>query len=321
MSDGPESQPKPRTVQFKSEQGKTRQVNLNVLDSAFKDIQEFNRGSSSSKGLLLLTQSAIDKDFEDFSSEVDKSKALSEVLSIFHTDSFNLIGISLSLRERILNTPDTRFDLEDPDKFLSFLKALEKKEVESSRDKATEALLSKIGYDMFLQIYQHYNNYQVDERVPQIEIRLSAIISRYKNLGIRAKSGETDRTEDLETYARYADQGILGEYVVANYSGLLYKPNDEKNSSATLANWRNDIGSKLVQSRWEKAISILEQLRSNPKAIELMQEVKNNLSACINAALRDIDSKDEDWDKENEWVKRKEKREIFENARINLQIL
>lgn len=65
----------------------------------------------------------------------------------------------------------------------------------------------------------------------------------------------------------------------------------------------------------------MEQLRSNSKAIDLAQEVKTNLVDCVNVALQDIDSKDENWDKENEWVKRKDKKEIFENARINLQLI
>lgn len=339
MSEGQELTPKPRIIQFKGEQGKIQQVNLGNLKAVFANVEthnkEFSLGTMLGKGIISHVKNQEgSENYESsspFSAEKDKGDVLGETLGILHANSFSPIGISLDASSETgvkLITQDeeiaeaqVKFGLQNPDLFLSFLDALGTMDKKELNDSAIAPLMSKIGYDLFLQIYQHYNNYHLDERVPQIEPRLSEIVSRYKSLEIKAQYGETDRTQNLKIYARYADQGILGEYIAAESSGLLYKPNDEKNSFSTFANWSNDIDLKLIQDRFEKALAILEQLRSNPKARDLLREVKTNLVDCVNAALQDIDSKDENWDKENEWVKRKGKKEIFENARINLQLI
>lgn len=338
MSEGQELTPKPRIIQFKGEQGKIQQVNLGNLGTVFANIEAHNKDFSLGTMLAKGLSSHIRKQDGEgsassslFSAEKDKGDVLSETLGIIHADSFSQIGISLDTasetgarlmtKEEEIAETKIQFGLQDPDLFLSFLDALNTMDKKELSDSAISPLISKIGYDLFLQIYQHYNNYHVDERVLKIEPRLSEIVSRYKNLGISAKYGDTDRTEDLGNYAKYADQGILKEYVVVDHAGLFAEPNDEKKSYATLANWGNDIGLKSVQERWEKAISILAQIKSNPKARGLMAKIKANLSNCVEVALKDIDSKDENWDKENEWAQRKEKREIFENAKINLQIM
>ena len=125
----------------------------------------------------------------------------------------------------------------------------------------------------------------------------------------------------MENYAKYSKQGILEEYVKADFNGLLTRPDEKANSYSTLANWSNDIGIELVQKRWETAISMLGQMKSNPKAEGLVADIKANLSHCVEAALRDIDSKDENWDREHSWAQRVNKREVFENAKINLEII
>lgn len=336
MSEGQELTPKPRTLQFKGEQGKTQQVNLGNLEAVFSNIEahnkEFSSGAMLGRGIISHIKNQEDsenpKPLSPFFAEKDKGDVLSETLGILHADSFKPIGISfdtssetgtkiMSQDEEIAETK-IQFGLHNPDLFLSFLDAvgtMDKKELSGG---AITSLMNKIGYDLFLQIYQHYNNFSKDERVPMIAPRLAEVVSRYKELGFKAQHNGTDRTEDLENYAKYSKQGILEEYVKAQYSGLLSKPDEGANSYNTLANWSNDIGIKGVQKRWETAISMLGQMKSNPKAERLIVDIKANLSRCVETALKDINSKDDNWDKEHSWARRKEKREIFENARINL---
>jgi hypothetical protein len=279
-----------------------------------------------------------DETSKPFSSEKDKRDTLGETLEILHADSLSPIGISFitSKEGMTLMTGDEQiaqtqveFGIQNPDLFLSFLDGLS----QSGKDLGNErisAMLNSIGLDTALQIWRNYRYIgdSKDARLNLIEGRLGELVSKLKVLGVRTKWD--DRSVDLDDYAKYAEKGILKEYIAAEDAMLFNKPekqegekygNKEWFKHNTLAAWWGDFGTSTIQHRWDEAISILEQLKSSPKAKDLLQEVKMNLTTSVNAALQDIDSKDENWDKENELVKRKERREIFENARINLQII
>lgn len=341
MSEGQEFAQKPRIIQFKGEQGRIQRVDIGNLEAVFANIEahnkEFSLGTMLAKELIFHVRRQESEDSEAshlFSAEKDKSEALEETLGIIYGGFFTPIGISLDTAsdtgvkiftegEEIGETK-IKFGLQNPNLFLSFLDALDTTDRKELNDTGATELISKIGYDLFLQIYQHYNNFNKDERVPMIAHRLDEIVSRYKKLGIKAQYRETDRTEDLERYAEYSSKGILQEYITANFKGLLEKPEDNQYgfSYNSFANWRNDIGLEHMQKRWESAISVLGQIKKNPKAKGFFEEIKVNLARCIELALKDIDSKDETWDKENgDWVNRKDKREVFENARVNLQLI
>lgn len=346
MSEGQEHTPKPRIIQFKGEQDKMQRVNLGKLGAIFANIEahnkEFSLGSMLAKGLIshfkekdekpkAQKKGFLAKFRNPFSRQKDRGDAVSEALGIIHADSFSPIGISFdtaSETEVKLMTQDEeiaetkiKFGLHNPDLFLSFLDAVGTMDKKELSDGVITPLMSKIGYDLASQIYLHYGNFIRDERVSMIAPKLDEIVSRYKKLGIKAQYEGVDRTEELENYAKYSKQGILEEYAKANIEHLFAKPNDEEKSFSTLANWSYDIDIEKVQERWEKAVSVLGQIKSNPKAKELVVNIKANLAHCIEAALKDINSKDEAWDRENEWAKRKEKREIFENAKINIQMI
>lgn len=329
MSEGQELSPKQRLVEFKGEQRRIQQVDLNNLESVFKNIEahneKFSMGKMFAKGLISrILEREEDNDPISLSAEREKADALGETLGVLYANTFSPIGISIDSADtgiafitgdEQVSESRVKFGLQNPDLFLSFLDALSTIDRKELGESTTSSLISKIGHDIFSQIYQHYNEDRKDDGIRLIEPRLGEIVQRYKNLGI------IDRTGDLENYAKYAERGVLKEYIAASSAGLFVSPNEERNAYATLANWSHDVGLDLVQKRWEKAISVLEQIKSNPKATKLLQELKQNLNNCINTALQDINSKDENWDKDNEWVKRKEKGEVFENARINLQLI
>lgn len=334
MSEGQELTPKQRLIEFKGKQGKVQTVNLNNLEAIFANVEkhnaEFSMGAMLAKGLSSHIRDQVDDETsKPFSSEKDKRDTFGEILEILHADSLSPIGISFTTSNKgaTLITGDeeiaetqVEFAIQNPDLFLSFLDGLSQSRKDLGNEKIS-AMLNSIGLDTTLQIWRNYRfiGDSKDERIELIAVRLGKLVSKFKGLGIKTRWD--DRSVDLDDYVKYAEKGILKEYIAADSADFFAKPNDEKKSYATLANWRNDISLESVQEKWEKAISILEQLKSNPKAKELLQEVKTNLADCVNAALQDIDSKDHSWDKENEWVKRKEKKEIFENARINLQMM
>lgn len=343
MSEGQESTPKPRIVEFKGEQGKIQRVNLNTLEAIFVNVGKHNAEFSMGAMLARQLSSHIRSEGEDqtskpFSSEKDKRETFGEVLDILHADSLSTIGIAFTTSEKgaTLMTGDEQlaetqveFAIQNPDLFLSFLDGLSQSSKDFDNEKIS-AMLNTIGLDTALQIWRNYRliGESKDERMELIEGRLGELVSKFKGLGVKTRWD--DRSVDLDDYAKYAEKGILKEYIAAEYAMLFNKPEKQDGlrhgdkelfEYNTLAAWRGDFNTSTVQHRWEKAISILEQLRSNPKAKELMQEARVNLSDCISAALQDIDSKDENWDKENEWEKRKERKEIFENARINLQMI
>jgi len=341
MSEGQELTPKQRIIEFKGAEGKIQKVNLGNLEAIFANVQkhndEFSFGGMLARGLSSHIRSeGNDETSKPFSSEKDKRDTLGETLEILHADSLSPIGISFitSKEGMTLMTGDEQiaqtqveFGIQNPDLFLSFLDGLSQSGKDLGNEKIS-SMLSSIGLNTALQIWRNYRliGNSKDERIELIAERLGELVSKFKGLG--AKTKWDDRSMDLDDYAKYEEKGILKEYIAAKDAMLFGKPekeakhgNKEWFKHDTLAAWWGDFGTSTVQHRWDEAISILEQLKSNPKAKDLLQEIKVNLTACVSAALQDIDSKDENWDKENEWVKRKEKREIFENARINLQII
>lgn len=342
MSEGQEQAPKPRIVEFKGEQGKIQRVNLNTLEAIFINVKkhnaEFSLGAMLAKGLSSHIRSEGDDEAsKSFSSEKDKRETFGEALDILHADSLSTIGISFTTSEKgaILMMQDEQiaetqveFAIQNPDLFLSFLDGLSQSRKDLG-DEKNSSMLDSIGLDTALQIWRNYRSIgdSRNERVELIAGRLGELVSKFKGLGVKTRWD--DRSLDLDDYAKYAEKGILKEYVASEDAMLFSKPekqdgvrygNKEWFKHDTLAAWWGDFGTSTVQYRWDTAFTVMEHLKSNPKAKELLQEVRTNLSDCIIAALKDIDSKDENWDKENEWVKRKEKKEIFENARINLQL-
>lgn len=324
-----EGAPKPRIIQLKGESGKIQSINLNNLEKIFVNIgahnKEFSFGAMLAKGISSRVEKSPEEDEKadnPFLKESDRAGALTETLGIIHADSFAPIGISLDTeseggiklltKDGEISTSQLRFGLNNPDLFLSFLDELGKIDKGELHKSGMPLLLGKIGYDTFLQIYQHYSNFYKDQRAPQTARRLDEILLKYKNLGIRAQHNGTDRTEDLETYAKYAKQDLLEEYIVSKRNGLFVEPGQSYDS---LSNWRNDILAKDVQERWGKAFSIMEDLKKKPKAQNMFAELKTHLLACAESALNDMNAKGNEG-----WKDKKEKREIFENARINLQM-
>lgn len=342
MSEGQEQVSKPRIVEFKGEQGKIQQVNLSNLEVIFANMQahndEFSLGAMLAKGLSSHIRDEGDENSEGlkpFSAEKDKGDVLSETLEILHADSLSPIGISFTTSEvgATLMTGDEQiaqtqleFGIQNPDLFLSFLDGLTQQK-DLNREAISE-MLNKVGLDTALQIWRNYRSIgdSRNERIELIAGRLEELVSKFKGLGVKTRWD--DRKINLEDYAKYAEKGILKEYIASEDSMLFNKPEKQKEGNypmwfnhGCLSAWWGDIGTSTVQHRWERAFVVLEHLKSNPKAKELLQEVKTNLADCVRAALQDIDSKDENWDKENEGNERKEKKEIFENARIHLQLM
>ena len=332
--------PKQKMVEFRGEGGKVQHVSLDSLGASFYDIKEHNE-----KSAKLTSERISGSDREKMVGDIEaqdpcyknegQRDVLSETISIFHADDFSRIGISLdsapwidpwldevrgnySLEE--IAPVQLKFGLQNPDTFISFLDALivmDKKEFGQTK---SSALVGKIGYDIFHQIYWYYSDVLKDERVPAFEQRLGEIVSKYKKLGIKfTDEKEEIRSEAIENYVKYSRQGALGEYIAATKIGVLEKP--EEDFYLTFASWIGSDNLEEIQGKWEDAMSLLHQIKANPKAIGLTADVKENLSRCIEKALAEIDSKDKHWDKKNNWQKRKEKKEIFENAKTNLLMI
>lgn len=292
-------------LQFQDSSGTVRTVSLGNLEAVFSNVQshnaEFSFGAMLAKGILS-THDKKDQKSSTFSStlsyESDRSKALGETLGIIHADSFAPIGISLNAvsdtgvriltQDEEIEATQVMLGIQNTDNFLSFLKSLETLNKEELSERTVSSLVGKVGYDLFIQIYQHYNNITKNENVVPLTQRLDAIVAEYRKLGIKAQDeGKPDRLGDLEVYSQYAKQGVLQEYITTDRRSLLVKP-DEKGFGP--AQWQGDTTPSGLQERWEQAVQTLSDLKSNPRANDLYSQVKSNLQLCLRIARRDIES-------------------------------
>lgn len=318
-------------VQFKDSAGTIRTVNLGSLEAVFANIQshneQFSFGAMLAQGILSAHNKDGDANQEPptlasaLSSESDRSKALGETLGIIHTDSFSPIGISLDAASdtgaRILTEDEEieetqiMFGIQNTDLFLSFLKSLETINKEDLHERTISSFVGKVGYDLFIQIYQHYGgNWSKHENVVLVISKLDQIVTEYKKLGIKAQDNEKpDILDDLDIYSQHAKQGILQEYVKSRL--LLVTPQERAFGPAE---WQGDSTPKYLRERWEEAIHTLLELKTNPKANDLYSQVKSNLQLCLRIAKKDIESRVDTGNHSND-----DKREVLQTIEERLK--
>jgi hypothetical protein len=311
MNEGKEI-PQQRIINFKGEQGRDVDVNLNRLTSVFANTELHNRKFSPLRRFggpfkNQFIENRINKAFEE-----EERKTFSETLQILHSSEFRKIGVSFS---EALQEEELEFSIQSPSLFLNFLNALESEDQFPSQ---TSEMIGKIRFDLSVHIREYYLGYLKDENLPIIQSNLDMIVATYKKLGIKAQLVDWDEAVDetgkLESYAQYSRWGILEEYIKVKD----FQEQHERKGGIIL-DWTTE--QKSIENRLSETISFFKKIGSNPKAKDYLNEIKTGLLKDIDVELQEINSKDESWDKKHEWYKREEKKEIFENAKINLQII
>jgi hypothetical protein len=258
-----------------------------AVNQLFNDVAEYNRNfvACSILGInLLVSIESGDK------ADSKTQKIAASDLAGTHENVLDKIGLVLEEQVSGVTFVDSdegssdgqlrilRINVFDRDKFSSFLKTLEPKQVKETGLKSNLEILSRV---LAQEILYNYSLKEPTEYALQLFDGLEGMIEQYKRLNMAGSVGK------LETYSAHARRGDLREYVRIEKDGLLSEPG----SFFGPADWQNDSTPEYLEERWGRALEIVDETKANPKAQELYQQLVSHLLKCVEIAIRDMESR------------------------------
>lgn len=241
------------------------QVDLKGLKRFFADLDRYNKRYSIGGIMGDVIASALEtKDNENtprqtnIADETSKQQADAFFFDAAHKNTLDSIGLSLepvALTATVYSGGESadvsqmRLNIENRDRFTSFLSALNPKLVEEA---SLEKDLEKIPTILTSQILDHYN---FESNKPSAEILelfggLEKIIDEYNRLGM----GES--VKRLRIYLEHGRKGDLREYIAIERRNLLSQPKEGFGP----ADWQTDSTPEYLKSRWREALYILNMV-------------------------------------------------------------
>lgn len=213
--------------------------------------------------------------------EEEHQQMTASALNMIHQNTLEQIGLSLEpvsgKTGTLMGLGETagegqmRINIADRNRFTSFLDALSPELVEKTGLKPNLESLSGI---LAQQIFDHYNLQKPSDEMLELFGGLGNIVGHYKRLGMK------ESVENLETFLQHARQGDLREFVAIEKDGLFSEPGKYFGP----ADWQIDSTSQGLEERWNRALTILQMTKDNPKAHELYQKLSDHLLNCIKIA-------------------------------------
>lgn len=280
-------------------------VDTNLFVKLISDLDEYNKDNSSGVTLGRFLVSMIDAnsqvpeilkniDGTDLGDQIPKTIKEEEVrrgisgagLFVSYGSLLNDIGLSLepvSGKKTVVFSSDgeigngeMRINIADGQKFISFLGELKPEMIpDSGLDKA----LGTISGFLIDQLHDQYNLYKGSNESLEFFGSMGLMIDQYKRLGL---SGAAN---DLEIYYKYLKQGDLRDYILIKNKSLFDSLDGENFGPA---HWQRDISPKLLEKKWKEALNILAEVKKNPKAVELYEQLKSHLLASISFSIKEI---------------------------------
>ncbi len=281
-SKDPRSPDQAPVVKFKAGE-RTAEVNLVGVNRLFIDMANYNRQFSMSKVMVRSLFGGLDDEDADdgkpaIAKEEEHQKITASALSAIHSDILKKIGLSLEtvagkslISEGITAAEaEMRININDRNRFVSFLGALEPQLIDTAGIRVGLQALPKV---LSQQLFDHYDMKAPSDEAMQLMGGMGGIVAEYKRLGMRRD------VERLDIYLTHARQGDLREYLAVERNGLLTDP-----GNFGPADWQIDAD---PAPRWERAVEVLRLMRLNPKAKGLYDKVYNHLLKCIQIARHD----------------------------------
>lgn len=268
------------------------EINLHDVNRLFTDMERYNNqfslGSMMSRVIISHFEPEDSDEIKPQAGIVDE-EGNQQVDAFFlmsaHKNLLDNIGLSLepvSGKEAFIQNEEgsagvgeMRANVNNNERFTSFLEALQPEQVSTS---GTKSGLEKLSGILAKQVLDKYNLQFPEEEALQLFGSLDKIVAEYKRLGM------SESVSRLETYLEHGKTGDLREYVATERKGLFSEPGHFFGP----ADWQTDSSPSMLESRWNEAIDILEMAKENPKAGELYDKLQTHLNMCVDIAIDNL---------------------------------
>jgi len=287
-------------------QKNTERFDNKALDAFVNDLEQYDKEHSEgtwfgrSMGTALLEgmsdktineegEIKMDEGLEKLQKEIQKNLTIDDLENRYNP-TLNKLGLNLESPNKLGNFDENeiyalgsiKINIENKEKYLSFLKSLEQEKLSGTQKKILKMTVEKISD----QIQNEYNLEEADERLLELFSGVREIVAEYERLGM---SKEVAQFKD---YIEYANSGYFREYILAKNRGI-FKPVGE---GWSLSTYQEDSSYDNYVSRWEREVfDTLDKVRKNPNAKEFYNKILQYAKECI--AFSENDPKLEKYEK------------------------
>jgi len=269
------------------------QVSIQEFNELFADIKKYNGQFSIGTMMVQALKSSVeDQGGQNTHGEVlksfskDQQHMTASGISVMNEATLNKLGLSLEPVSggstmysggEEASEGEMRFNVADRNQFLAFLGGLEQ---EHAANTEVRQNLQNLAGVLSRQLSGHYDLEKPQEEMLELFGNLDGIIEQYKRLGL------DDYASKLATYLGHARNGCLREFIEIERDQLLGEPR----KSFGPADWQRDMGVSGVSEHWDKALDVLERLKSNPRAQELYDQLRGHLTMSLQTARESLET-------------------------------
>lgn len=253
-----------------------QEIDLGELDNS---IQEYNRQYN--WGTMLA---------EEVTGESSKKISVGE-LGKMHERALEKTGLSLEpvstgtliSRDEERPSSEMRMNVSDGGKFITYLKALDEKQLSESQIKG----LQTVAQSLTTQLTQQYElDNPNDKRMIELLGHLDQITQQYKRLDEQGKTNLSKPVGNLVTHLDASRKGYLREHVLAEKEQLLSTNQDHTFGPY---DWWSDSSSKSFKDNyWKTALEAAKKISDNPKANDLYRQVLSNFKGALRFSKEEI---------------------------------
>jgi hypothetical protein len=185
--------------------------------------------------------------------------------------AFTIFGVNSEIP-----SSEMRLNIENPNMFISYISSLIPSEITSSQIYGLE----EVANNLTLQFSGNYHLEDLaDERILNFFSCLSPMVARYQELGL-GKS-----VEILDKYLNISKKGYIREYLLTEKTSLLSEVGGKNFGPSK---WRTDMRPEMYKERWIQTVDILKSISKNPRAGELVEQIRCNLKKSVEYAMKDL---------------------------------
>ncbi|MBI2592226.1 hypothetical protein HYW36_01995 [Candidatus Saccharibacteria bacterium] len=169
-----------------------------------------------------------------------------------------------------------RLQLEDGDKFGSFLSGIGQEQVDDDFRKNVAFTVGSI----LVELSDAIASGQDKDFVLETFTAADELIKGLEDIGL----GESEVAKKLRDYAEHAKTGDLTEFVLAERIQLFVEPGTPTFGPSQ---WQRDATPKFLQDRWDEVVALLRKAKANPRAEALFNQLMENAKANLDYARKD----------------------------------
>lgn len=275
------------------ESNKHKEASIIKLKEIFDALQAYNNEHNIGVDLALLIRrqiNSVDVEKSEAQLEENRRKALLKIMEanklatslglelVYGTEE----GIKMVVQNYVNQKAETSSPLKisivvsDSKKFIDFLSGIDKTDFDKHPD------IKKDIIEIVLDLTQQVENTQSTDKVAASPLANGDdILDQFKRLGLGS------RTERLAEDLMNAEMGTMEELKLLRNSQCFDSPGGKNFGPSQ---WQKDMGPKDYENRWKKTEDAVQQALRNKNAAPLVQKAIENLVACADYAIKEMET-------------------------------